>query len=238
MNTGLLASVCTMEEARLVFEAGADIIDLKDPEQGALGALPADRVRRITATIHGRATVSATIGDLPFTADRIGPAILNMAAAGVDLVKVGVFGDLTDDRVLQELSTLTGEGIRIVLVLFAEDYRDDIDFSPLGQAAVSGVMLDTRDKQTGPLRMKLADNDLIRFVRKAGETGLMTGLAGSLSISDVPPLLRTNPDYLGFRGALCRKGRRTNRIDGEAVRRMRSLLPQKNENPLAAAITI
>ncbi|MGZ8249348.1 (5-formylfuran-3-yl)methyl phosphate synthase, partial [Methylomagnum sp.] len=45
--TGLLASVANLDEARLVAESGADIIDLKNPAAGALGALSVGEVARI-----------------------------------------------------------------------------------------------------------------------------------------------------------------------------------------------
>ncbi|MGH8473542.1 MAG: (5-formylfuran-3-yl)methyl phosphate synthase, partial [Gammaproteobacteria bacterium] len=38
--TGFLASVASVQEARVVLEAGADVVDLKAPAQGVLGALP------------------------------------------------------------------------------------------------------------------------------------------------------------------------------------------------------
>ena len=38
--TGLLASVASPEEARIAAACGVDIIDLKNPRAGALGALP------------------------------------------------------------------------------------------------------------------------------------------------------------------------------------------------------
>ena len=40
--TRMLASVATLQEARLAAECGVDIIDLKNPAAGALGALPLD----------------------------------------------------------------------------------------------------------------------------------------------------------------------------------------------------
>ena len=45
--TGMLASVNCLKEAQQVQEAGADIIDLKAPEAGALGALEINDCRRI-----------------------------------------------------------------------------------------------------------------------------------------------------------------------------------------------
>ena len=68
-------------------------------------------------------------------------------------------------------------------------------------------MLDTADKRGGGLRRHRSDAALGGFVRKARALGLLAGLAGSLAAADIPPLLGLRPDYLGFRGALCRDGR-------------------------------
>ena len=63
--TLLLASVTGPDEAALMLAHGADIIDLKDPSNGALGALAPDVVRATVAAIHGRRPVSAVTGNLP-----------------------------------------------------------------------------------------------------------------------------------------------------------------------------
>ena len=63
--TLMLASVASLEEADQVLGLGADLIDLKDPSRGALGAWPPDRVREAVGRIAGCRTTSATIGDLP-----------------------------------------------------------------------------------------------------------------------------------------------------------------------------
>ena len=62
--TKLLASVTTVEEARLAVTCGADIIDCKDPSRGALGALPIETVTAIRKAVPPRITLRATIGDL------------------------------------------------------------------------------------------------------------------------------------------------------------------------------
>ena len=52
--TLLLASVTGPDEAALVLAHGADIIDLKDASNGALGALAPDVVRATVAAVRGR----------------------------------------------------------------------------------------------------------------------------------------------------------------------------------------
>ena len=56
----------------------------------------------------------------------------------------------------------------------------------------------------------------------------MAGLAGSLRMDDINPLLALKPDYLGFRGALCHELQRVAMIDALAVRRIRSMIPRLN----------
>lgn len=238
MTTGMLASVNCVDEARLVLDAGADIIDLKNPDAGALGALDIAIIKQVVAQVDGRCTVSATIGDLPYQADKIKPAILDLLESGVDIAKIGVFGEPHNKDVLSLLKSLSSQGMRIVLVLFAELYNKNIDFMPLAQAGISGVMLDTMHKKTGSLRVKLSDEELSRFVELARQAGLMTGLAGSLTIDDIPVLLETGVDYLGFRGALCQFADRRNIIDPDSVNEIRALIPIEADKSVQAAITI
>ena len=63
--TGMLASVTDDLECEMAITAGVDIIDLKDPANGALGALPPHRISSIVSQLAGRRPVSATLGDLP-----------------------------------------------------------------------------------------------------------------------------------------------------------------------------
>lgn len=233
--TGMLASVRSLAEARIVLAAGADVIDLKEPSAGALGALDPDTAACIVEFVNGRTTVSATIGDVPFDRDALRPAIERTAAAGVDMIKVGVFGGsgvLESSAGLAALELLADcrrLGNRVVLILFAEDLMHDPRFADavtaggrpllplLSSVGITGVMLDTREKRTGSLTEKLPMSALKGFVERAGAANLLTGLAGSLRMQDIEPLLELGPDYLGFRSALCRNGERGAGLDAEAV---------------------
>lgn len=224
--TGFLASVSSVDEARLVRSQGVDVIDLKDPNKGALGALDEDSVRSIAMLIDDGTTLSATIGDLPAYAAELETGVIKMHACGVDIVKVGVFDKSLSPFMLSALDRLTRRNIRIVLVLFAEFYPVDIDFRRLQDTGITGVMLDTSDKASGNLREKLDDGILAEFVDNAKLAGLIAGLAGSLTREDIPPLLRVNPDYLGFRGALCKQHKRNMQIDRVKVAGIRKLIPK------------
>jgi uncharacterized protein (UPF0264 family) len=216
--TGFLASVRDAAEAGRVLEEGVDILDVKEPARGALGAVDAAALQAVLAAVRGAVPVSATIGDLPPVPEMLAPAIRRTWSAGVDIVKVGVFSDGIGTAVQDMLCALCRGGVRVVLVLFAEFWRDDMDFESVGRAGVTGVMLDTRDKCGGSLRDKLGDGQLREFVRRARAAGLMNGLAGSLREADIPPLLALAPDYLGFRGALCAGAGRDASVDARSVR--------------------
>ncbi|MEX6506609.1 (5-formylfuran-3-yl)methyl phosphate synthase [Jiella sp. M17.18] len=225
--TKLLASVTGPDEAETVLAGGADIVDLKDPAQGALGAVSPDVIEATIARVAGRRPVSAVAGDLPMRPDAVVPAVEARAAA--DFVKIGLFpaGRADREAVIAALRPLA-ERIRLVAVFFA-----DGDFDPgllplLAQAGFAGAMIDTMGKDRrrtggGGLLSHLSFAKLSAFVAEARGLGLMTGLAGSLEPADIPRLLPLQPDYLGFRGALT-AGARNAPVDLQAVRRVAAMI--------------
>ena len=223
--TGMLASVTSVNEAEIVFRAGVDIIDIKDPAQGALGALNTQSVQDIVNHIEGRVLTSATIGDLPSEPEIISTAITKTASTGVDIVKAGLFESIVDQPLLNVFREKSEQGIEIVIVLFADKCTDFDLIEELAATGIKGVMLDTAMKENGTLRTVLSDKLLKYFVDQAQSAGLMTGLAGSLVLDDIAPLLLLNPDYLGFRGALCREHQRIEEIDEMSVHRIRNRIP-------------
>ena len=55
----------------------------------------------------------------------------------------------------------------------------------------------------------------------AKKHGLITGLAGSLRYEDISLLLDIEPDYLGFRGALCAENDRVKSIEAKKITQIR-----------------
>lgn len=219
-----LASVTGESEARLCAQLGADIIDAKNPVQGALGALPGERVRAIRAAVPAAVPVSATIGDPSNDPDSVAQAARFMAAAGADIVKVGFWPLQRQELVVRRLTALTH--VRLVAVLLVDDGLDLDLIAPLRDARFAGIMLDTADKRAGALPERLSQEVLAQFVNAVQSQGLFAGLAGSLRVEHVPQLLELGPDVLGFRGGLCRAGARTSGIDAEAVRAVRATIPR------------
>lgn len=226
--TLMLASVTGPEEAEIALAGGADIIDLKDPAAGALGAQPPARIAATVAAVAGRRPVSAVAGDAAMSADELSNAVLAAAATGVDYVKVGLPPDERRDAVIRALAEAASRR-RLVGVLFADRDPDLVGALPLLAAAgFAGVMLDTADKSGGRLLTQLDVPALDAFVRAAKERGLLVGLAGALEAPDVPRLLPLGPDLLGFRGALCTRHDRQAALDPAAVQAIRSLVPREH----------
>ena len=226
--TQLLVSVLSVGEAQAALEGGADIIDLKDARHGALGALPHAVIRAAVETVGGRRPVSAPAGDLEMQPEPVRAAAAGIAALGVDFVKVGLFpgGDLP--ACLDALGGLSMQGVRLVAVLFA-DRRPDFDLADqVAARGFAGIMLDTASKDGRRLSDHLDSSALQAFLARARLAGLFTGLAGSLRLADVPPLLELAPDYLGFRGALT-SGRRGDALDPAALDTLRRAIPLLEE---------
>ncbi len=232
--TLMLASVTGVAEARVAVRHGADIIDLKDPAQGALGAVPIERIHATVNLIGDRRPVSATVGDLPPKPALITAAVERTIATGVDYVKIGMYGGGDWGRCIGALADHARRA-QLIGVLFADQEPDLSLLESLADAGFGGAMLDTAYKSSGTLAEHQSPPALRRFVTRAKRLGLLVGLAGSLRATDIQSLLGLGPDYLGFRGALCTGGRRGGTLSPAAIRRVRAQIPRANSASAAAA---
>ncbi len=222
--TLMLASVVDAAEAMTALHGGADVIDAKDPSAGALGALAPAMIAAIVAAIAGQVTTSAVAGDLPMEPSQLASAVTALQATGVDIVKIGLFPDTRVSACIEALRPAAARG-RLVAVLFA-DLAPDVTLLPkLAEAGFYGAMLDTAHKNSGRLLSHMEWAQLARFVVACRTHGLVCGLAGGLEAPDIPRLLALEPDYLGFRGALCANRSRTHALDPAALTLVRSLIP-------------
>ncbi len=209
----LLVSVRDCGEALAALEAGADFIDLKEPSLGALGAVDPATVSACVTMVAGRRPVSATIGDVPFHAAAVLPPVLAHVAAGVDYIKIGIAEEGDARPCLDALSQLSKDGVKMVAVFFADAMPASVTVADIAAAGFAGAMLDTARKAEGRLTDIMGLARISAFVADARRHGLMTGLAGSLDAAAAAAIAPLRPDYLGFRGALCRAGNRGGAFD-------------------------
>ncbi|MET7242593.1 (5-formylfuran-3-yl)methyl phosphate synthase [Methylobacterium sp. EM32] len=221
-RTRLLVSVRDAHEAALARDHGADLIDGKDPDRGALGALHPETVRAIAAAASDRLT-SAVAGE-PRDAREASACLAALAGTGVGYLKIA----WAPGRDAAGLILPTG--IPVIAVLFAEEGPEGADVPALAAAGFSGAMIDTRGKDGRRLTDHLPLPRLAGFAASCRAHGLLSGLAGSLSLDDIPVLVALGPGYLGFRGGLCAQGDRRGGLDperiAEAARRLGALAPR------------
>jgi uncharacterized protein (UPF0264 family) len=232
--TGLLVSVTNLQEAELALDSGVDILDMKNPAEGALGRLPLTDIAEIVAATRKSCVTSATVGDLPMRPDLLTNAVQEVMATGVDIVKVGFFGGEQLEVCAREIGRFATAERRLIAVLMA-DQQPDLNLIPvLKTAGFDGVMLDTANKQNGSLLDCLTLQYLKNFCDVAHAQNLMTGLAGSLRETHIAALLDLQPDYLGFRGAICSDLNRENGLDAGRLNSVRNLLYKYNNNRCGA----
>lgn len=239
--SGMLASVNSITEARVVLDAGVDIIDIKNPHEGALGALDIASIKNIVQFIDHEVFISATIGDIESDDPELMEYIAKIASTGVDYVKVGLFASSASDYFIETINNAVKTGVKLVVVLFAEDIKDVNSIVPLMQTGITGIMLDTKIKKSENLCEILSKYELQQFIDLAKEYNLLTGLAGSLKFENIVSLLELKPDYLGFRGALCSESDRIKNIKSDKVKMIRQAIPYQNvinsgENQLKQAL--
>lgn len=220
--TRLLVSVRSAAEAEEALGGGADLIDVKEPSAGSLGAAAPHTIAEVLAQVAGRREVSAALGELrePAAADRAATLPL-----GVRYAKFGLSGTANSDWMprWQAASACLPRGARAVGVVYA-DWASAAAPPPgdvLAAAARIGcplVLVDTFDKSRGSLRRIWPHDALARFADDVRAAGLGLVLAGSLQLSDVGPLGRLSPDFLAVRGAVTRGGRDA-ALAAEQVRR-------------------
>ncbi|WP_395665455.1 (5-formylfuran-3-yl)methyl phosphate synthase [Methylocella sp.] len=225
--TAMLASVIDAAEAETALAGGADVIDLKDPERGALGALPAATVAAVVRLVARRKPVSAAAGERFHAPQEAVEAAEALAGAGADFVKIGLKPENAAE-VVAALAPLARK-TSLVGVLFADLAPDLALVDDMARAGFKGAMLDTCRKGRGRLLDHMDVAALSAFVERCRARKLVCGLAGSLEPPDAPRLLPLRPDYLGFRGALCQGGDRAGPLDPAAFAMIRDLIPLGEE---------
>jgi (5-formylfuran-3-yl)methyl phosphate synthase len=229
----LLVSVVDADEACVAVEAGADIVDVKNPAEGSLGAPGPGVIGRVREVVPAERPVSAAIGDLPNLPGTAALAALGAARSGAAYVKVGLWGtSVTDEAVavLRAVRDAVEGGAAVIAAAYADAERVPGRPLPPGdvveaarRAGVGGCLLDTAIKDGRGLFEWLSPQALEELVSEGHAAGLEMALAGALRAEDMAVVRATGADIAGVRSAACRDGRRSAPLDVERIGRLRAM---------------
>ena len=191
--------------------ADVDIIDLKDPENGALGALSTDVVGQIVSKIEGAAFISATVGEGHTSVSALVDDINAYASLGVDVVKLSVSDLFLQKDFFTEMLQITTKGIKLVAVFFAENPIDLMLIKTLQQHGFYGAMLDTQLKTRSLLDARTSES-INAFTMQCKKHHLISGLAGSVNKNHLNELMQFKPNFIGMRGGVCDGKKRTAKL--------------------------
>ena len=243
----LLVSVRDAEEARAALRGGADVIDVKDPDAGALGRPSDATVATVLALVAGRCAVTAALGEIGEHADGVlsdghgtQGATGGWPASGTrsaepgpcrqpSLFKLGLAHAPRHWRTrLDALARELGRD-RFVITAYAD--ADRVAAPPLEElmawaqpARVAGLLIDTAVKDGRGLFDWLDERTLCDAIDQARTAGLMIALAGSLTLDAVTRCAALRPDVVAVRSAACAGGDRGGQVTSAAVCAVRAAL--------------
>jgi (5-formylfuran-3-yl)methyl phosphate synthase len=206
----LLVSVRDAAEAEAALTGGAELIDVKEPNRGALGRADAAVIADVVRVVAGKAPVSAALGEL-----RESPLVADVFAlpSEVNYLKWGLSGLLHErwtEGLRRARAFLTGRNV--VAVAYADWVSAE---SPrpadiVGYACLFGfpaVLVDAFTKDGTTLLEWLSLQQLSEIVGICRAADVKVALAGSLGPAEIEQLLPLAPDWIAVRGAACEGGR-------------------------------
>ncbi|HIH40398.1 MAG TPA: (5-formylfuran-3-yl)methyl phosphate synthase [Halobacteria archaeon] len=227
----LLVSPRDVEEAKSAVEGGADIIDVKNPKEGSLGANFPWIIREIRRVVPKDIPLSATIGDFCFKPGTASLAALGAVTSGADYIKIGLYGITTKDEAIDMVYSVSRsikeyDHDKKVVIAAYSDFERIGSISPLLLPEictgydVDVVMVDTGIKD-GRSTLEFMPIDTIKtFINKSHSNGFEVAIAGSLSADDIERLTSLDPDIIGVRGIVC-GGDRNADIDKNLVKALK-----------------
>ena len=242
----VLISPVSYEEAASIVDTGVDIIDIKNVNEGSLGAQFPWHTREVAELSRAhRIKASATLGDLPYKPGTAALAAYGAAQCGVTYIKAGLHGLNKYEQAcdvmeaVRSAARMVSEEIDVVAAGYA-DYRrfNGLSTHDLVRAArdtrCNVVMVDTAIKNGNTLFEALPLEEIREFVNEGHEAGLRVALAGSLKLEHARLLLELKPDIIGVRGAVCEGKDRKTRISPEKTRQFVQLFHNMIDIPCGA----
>ena len=215
-----------VEEALECIKGGADIVDVKNPFEGSLGAnFPWIISEIVNVARRFLKPVSATVGDLNLagTASLASYALANL---GVNFVKVGLMCDEEKaEGILKAVAKAVEDfDVGVVGACYA-DWKRAGTLDPLrlpeiaGSTEIEGILIDTAVKDGRSTFEFMGMDELGEIRDRAHENDLFFALAGGIGWKHIDKVRTLKPDILGVRTMVCENGRK-GRISCDLVRKL------------------
>ncbi|MCC9604648.1 (5-formylfuran-3-yl)methyl phosphate synthase [Blastopirellula sp. JC732] len=225
--TQLLVSVRSAEEASAALAGGADLIDVKEPSLGSLGAADPQVWRDVIQMVRAQVPVSVALGEISdgerrFDADSF---------RGASMAKYGL-ANMADSAIWMSLAARAYEqvprGCARVAVYYVDQSRakcpplhDVLRWS--GQISATTILFDTLVKDGQTLFDFFTPSELTAAIATIHEAGMKVACGGSLTAEHFAAAISAGADILAVRGAAC-EGSRTSRVNRERVRDLKAKL--------------
>ena len=225
-RTGLLVSVRSAREARSALQGGADLIDVKEPQNGPLGAADPAVVRAVVDEVAGRVPVSVALGELGDESE-VRPQLV----PGASIAKLGLAGwrkredwrKRWRDAIAAWPDRVTAVGVAYADWEFADAPAPQEIRAAAAAAGLRGVLIDTFQKRQGGLFKCWTEQELGRWVASLRELGMWSAVAGSLDARGIARAVSCSPDWVGVRTAACH-GDRFGRVSSLHVAQLQAAL--------------
>jgi uncharacterized protein (UPF0264 family) len=243
MTVQLLVSVRSPQEAIAALNGGADIIDVKEPSKGSLGAASPDVIDQIVRLVRKSspgAIVSAAMGEVHDHVfhENDSNAATHQINGQIDFLKCGLSGLRTDGKpmswqhtwsLFRDECSVSDFNAQWVAVSYADWERSEapapLDIFAEGSSIGSPILLiDTFTKDDTTVLDWLDDTQLreLRDVTRAAEIKL--AIAGRIGLKLLPQICKYSPDIVAIRGAACEQGDRTATVTAERVQSFQTQL--------------
>ena len=206
-NLNILISFRSIDEVSEECLKYVDIIDLKDPDKGAIGSWEINNLKKIICKFGNKIKISATLGDEEKVYKILSKLEL-FDSLKLDYIKFGIFtNDIKQLKFLLNSIKKKNFKTELVPVIFIENeflrnfIKENIkEFKMFGY---NFILLDTYSKDLGNL-FKICSLDYLRILLEQSSLNNMdVGLAGKLNVSNISQLAELQPKIVGFRSAVC-----------------------------------
>lgn len=224
-TTGLLISATNLAEVVLAADRGVDIVDIKDPHRGALGAADPQLWRAAAEALPPHARLSAALGEATEAASAA------QVPARFAFAKAGPAGSATVDRLTHHWHRIRDQlppPVQQVAVAYAD--HEAADCAPpeaiLAAAARRGLrwfLIDTFVKDGRSTLDHLDVARLENLARSARQADIRWVLAGSLRLDEAERWATLRPHFVGLRGDVCEHSR-TGTLVADRVERWKQYL--------------